>query len=378
MNTSSRIRLVQLLPLLMVLMLLASACQPAAAPAPVQQPQPTAAPAAKAPAAATSAPAAAAKGGELRIIFRGSEPKLLDAHQDPFDQAAMFTVLTSDLLIFKDKDKKFQPWLATEWNVSPDFKTWTFKLRQDVKFHDGTPFNAEAVKFNFDRILDPKFESGQSRAMLGPIEKTEVVDPFTFRVVHKQPFPPFIDSIAEGFIAIWSPTAVQKYGIRRLPAQHDRQRPVQAGRVQAGRPLCVRQEPRLQVAAQDLQEPGPGLPGQDHPPLHQRGGHGAWPPSRPARPTWCMGFPPADLGPYENNPKYTAIKAARTGSPVLFVMNTSKAAAGRSEGAPGVQLRRPTAGARADSVQGHRPPDQGRDVPRQPLLLGGRGEGLSV
>ena len=59
------------------------------------------------------------------------------------------------------------PWLAESWSTARDGRSVTFKLRRDVKFHDGTPFNAEAVKFNFDRIVDPKFKAGGSRAALG-------------------------------------------------------------------------------------------------------------------------------------------------------------------------------------------------------------------
>src|SRR3984893_9797235 len=56
------------------------------------------------------------------------------------------------LLHYKDGSLEVEPGLATSWTVSPDGKTYTFKLREGVKFHDGTPFNAEAVKFNLDRI----------------------------------------------------------------------------------------------------------------------------------------------------------------------------------------------------------------------------------
>ncbi|MUG69279.1 hypothetical protein GNP93_01175 [Paenibacillus validus] len=58
-------------------------------------------------------------------------------------------------MIVELPDHTFKPWLATSWEVTEDKKTYTFKLRDDVKFHDGTPFDAEAVKFTFDRIKSP-------------------------------------------------------------------------------------------------------------------------------------------------------------------------------------------------------------------------------
>lgn len=71
-----------------------------------------------------------------------------------------------------------QPDLAVSWEVSEDGLTWTFNLRDDVKFHDGTAFTAEDVKFTMDRMLDPEINSARGRQFL-LIEETEVVDPYT-------------------------------------------------------------------------------------------------------------------------------------------------------------------------------------------------------
>src|SRR6266550_7832984 len=67
----------------------------------------------------------------------------------------------------------FYPGLAASWQVSTDATAYTFKLRKDVKFHDGTPFNAQAVKFTFDRIVDPASKSQTGISLLGPYDGTQ-------------------------------------------------------------------------------------------------------------------------------------------------------------------------------------------------------------
>lgn len=104
------------------------------------------------------------------------------------------------------------PALATSWFASPDGKSWTFRLRQGVKFHDGTDFDAAAVQASFDHIVDPATQSRSAATALGPYDRTEVVDDFTVRVVFKEPNGAFLNTVADALFAPSSPAALQQSG----------------------------------------------------------------------------------------------------------------------------------------------------------------------
>lgn len=90
------------------------------------------------------------------VFAQGSDPRGLDpAYVDDGESAKIITQIFEGLVRYKPGSTEIQPLLATEWTVSPDGKEITFKLRQGVKFHDGTPFNAQAVKFSMERQLKP-------------------------------------------------------------------------------------------------------------------------------------------------------------------------------------------------------------------------------
>lgn len=116
-------------------------------------------------------------------------------------------------LLFLDTDGKFYPWLAQRWEYSKDGRSITFFLRRDVKFHDGTPFNAEAVKFTFDTIVDPKLGSQGAIDFLGPYKSTDVLDPYTVRVTWTEPFAAALTNLSNPWLlSIVSPAAVRKLG----------------------------------------------------------------------------------------------------------------------------------------------------------------------
>lgn len=133
------------------------------------------------------------------------------------------------LLEFKPGSTDLVPALATEWSASPDGKTWTFKLRQGVKFQDGNDFDAEAVRFNFERWWDPAAPQGFRQAgrsyeiwqqIFGGfkgdsnslLQSMAVPDRYTIQFILKQPFAAFPSAIASGFFGIASPAAIKKAG----------------------------------------------------------------------------------------------------------------------------------------------------------------------
>src|SRR3954465_15663860 len=106
---------------------------------------------------AWAGPAAAQKpGGSITVGLELDIPGFDPLKVGVFDTAAETAAAAIlDTLTSLDDKGEAQPKLALSWSHSDDFKTWTFKLRPGVKFHDGTAFNAEAAKLNFDRQKDP-------------------------------------------------------------------------------------------------------------------------------------------------------------------------------------------------------------------------------
>ena len=114
-------------------------------------------------------------------------------------------------LIYLDESGKVYPGLAKSWSFSDDHKTVTFKLRPKVKFHDGTPFNAEAVRFTVERHLNPATASPTSW-ILGPIDHVEVIEELTVAYHYKEPFVALWVGLGYSYCAPISPAAIKKYG----------------------------------------------------------------------------------------------------------------------------------------------------------------------
>ena len=117
-----------------------------------------------------------------------------------------------------DKNMKMVPVLAESYSASKDGLVYTVKLKTGIKFHDGTPFNAEAVKVTFDRVTNPDNKLKRYN-LYKNIAKTEAVDASTVRFTLKEPFSPFINTLAHPSGVIISPAALAKWGNKGI-AQH--------------------------------------------------------------------------------------------------------------------------------------------------------------
>ena len=110
-----------------------------------------------------------------------------------------------------DKDLKIENVLAEGYQVSKDGLSYTIKLRSGIKFQDGTPFDANAVKVTFDRVTNPDNKL-KRYTLFNRIAKTEAINATTVKFTLKEPFSPFINVLAHPSAVIISPAALQKYG----------------------------------------------------------------------------------------------------------------------------------------------------------------------
>jgi len=166
-------------------------------------------------AALSAMPANAQKaGGNITVGLELDIPGFDPLKVGVYDTAALTaSSALFDTLTTLDASGKPQPKLALSWSHSEDFKTWTFKLRPGVKFHDGTPFNAEAFKANFDRQKDP---ANKCRCAFYISNVNNIQAPDELTVVFNLNDPsvnwPSLNSYANQNAAVHSPTAWKAKG----------------------------------------------------------------------------------------------------------------------------------------------------------------------
>jgi peptide/nickel transport system substrate-binding protein len=201
----SRRARVLMVGLAVALIVAAGGCAPAAPTSPVAgERNPTSAAVVK-PSSAESR-----RGGTLRL-GTSSEWNTLDPplYTTVSERQIFYSIY--DPLVGMNEDLSIVPHLARSWQVSADGLEWTFSLASGVKFHDGTPFNAQAAKFNLDRLMDPATGSAL-RQQVAAIKEVQAPDNLTIKIILSQPFTPLLAWLAEGPGFMASPTAVGKWG----------------------------------------------------------------------------------------------------------------------------------------------------------------------
>lgn len=158
-------------------------------------------------------------GGELIIAF-GTDPESLDPNKITSAPAGMVLTHIAETLLTMTEELEVAPLLAESWEFSEDSRTLILYLRKNVRFHDGTPFNAEAVKINLER-----FRKATYAFLLFPrVQTIEVVDEYTVRLNMDQPFAPIISHLTHNFVAMISPKQIAE-----LPADKEILEPIGTG-----------------------------------------------------------------------------------------------------------------------------------------------------
>jgi len=134
-----------------------------------------------------------------RITMMGTEEQII--------------VQVFDRLVAIDAANQVRPYLAKSWVVAEDFRSVSLQLREDVTFHDGTAFDAAAVKFTFDSIVDPATGSLGAIDVIGPYAGSDVLGSHTIRLRYRAPFPRMLSALADNKASIVSPTAARALGV---------------------------------------------------------------------------------------------------------------------------------------------------------------------
>ncbi len=165
-----------------------------------------------------AAPAAAQTPPGVLVVAQIAEPQSLDPHAvTAVNDFRILVNLYEGLVRYAPGTLEVEPALAESWAISEDGLTYEFELRDGVSFHDGTPFNAEAVVFNFERMLDeahPFHDTGPFPLsfFFSAVSDVEAVGDLTVRFTLDEPYAPFLSNLAYPTGLIVSPSAVREHG----------------------------------------------------------------------------------------------------------------------------------------------------------------------
>ncbi|MCZ4281503.1 ABC transporter substrate-binding protein [Kiloniella laminariae] len=155
---------------------------------------------------------------DVLVVGQIAEPKSLDpAAVTAVNDFRILVNIYEGLVRYKPGTLEVAPALAESWEISEDGTEYTFRLREGISFHDGAPFNAEAVKFNFDRMLNedhPYHKTGPFPLafFFSAVQKTTAVDALTVKFSLNEPYAPFLSNLAYPTGLLVSPEAVKEHG----------------------------------------------------------------------------------------------------------------------------------------------------------------------
>jgi peptide/nickel transport system substrate-binding protein len=197
------------------------------------------------------------RGGDILHFRLAEDPETLDNVLTISLTASSVIHYLHDRLFYFDAEGNAAPWLAESWEVSEDQRVLTVKLREGVKFHDGTDFNADAVKFHFDRIMDEATAS-PVLAYLGSLQEVSALDAYTVEFKFEEPYAAFFINMSLSYGGFNSPTAVEKWG------EEYGRHPVGTGPFMfedwlAGSEITLARNPNYQQFRKDAVNQGPPL-----------------------------------------------------------------------------------------------------------------------
>ncbi|MCO8168294.1 ABC transporter substrate-binding protein [Pseudomonas sp. 21LCFQ02] len=149
------------------------------------------------------------RGGTLRVSA-ATDAGSFDIHGLSHGNMQWMGRILFDCLVYQTGDGTLTPWLAKSWDISPDGKTYTFHLRDDVTFSDGERFNAETVRLNLEHMRDPATRSPLAAAYIAPYLSGRVVDDYTFEATLREPYAPFLDVLSQAWLGMISPRQIRE------------------------------------------------------------------------------------------------------------------------------------------------------------------------